>query len=88
MAEENTTVTEEVSGEKTSVTIGDIATMVNVIDAGSQRGAWKGEEMAVIGSLRNKLAARVNEEAPAAQEGEAAEGEEVAADGTPAEAAE
>lgn len=39
------------------ITVGDLTTMVNIIDAGSQRGAWRGEELAVVGGLRNKLAA-------------------------------
>lgn len=38
-----------------SITAGDLSTVVRIIDAGSQRGAWRGEELSVIGTLRNKL---------------------------------
>lgn len=62
------------------ITAGDLATMVRIIDAGSQRGAFKGEEMETVGALRNKLATVVNALAPKTEE---TEGEvEVEADAT------
>lgn len=57
---------------ETSVTLQDMVTMVNVIDVCAERGAFKGNELAVVGQLREKLAAFVKENQPA----EAAEGEE------------
>lgn len=46
------------------ITANDLATMVRIIDAGSQRGTFRGEELAAVGVLRNKLAAAVNALAP------------------------
>ena len=50
------------------MTAGDLALMVQVIDAGSQRGAWRGEELATVGALRNKLAGIVKALNPPAEE--------------------
>lgn len=58
----------EETQEGSGVTAGDIALMVQVIDAGSQRGAWRGEELATVGALRNKLAAIVKALNPPAEE--------------------
>lgn len=72
MAEEKTTeeVTAEVVAptETPSITAGDLRMMVNIIDAGSLRGAWKGEELATIGNLRTKLAAVVQSVTPQTEE--------------------
>ena len=63
-------VTEEAVTEEAQVTptltAGDLSTMVKVIDAGSQRGAWRGDELTIIGGLREKLVAIINTIAPAA----------------------
>lgn len=67
MAEEVTPV--EVSAD-TQVTAGDLATMVRIIDASSQRGAFRGEELETVGALRTKLATIVNALAPATEETE------------------
>lgn len=77
MAEEVTPV--EVSAD-TQVTAGDIATMVRIIDASSQRGAFRGEELETVGALRTKLATIVNALAPPAEETE--NGGEESADDT------
>lgn len=57
-----------------TLTAGDLKMMVNVVDVGSQRGAWRGDELATIGTLRNKLAAVLQSVAPqeetAEQDGE------------------
>lgn len=42
------------------ITLQDITVMITIIDAGSQRGAWKGEELAAVGNLRNKLSTIVD----------------------------
>ena len=54
--------------EKVTITLQDIATVVQMIDAVSQRGGIRGEELAGIGMLRNKLVAYVNQNAPADQQ--------------------
>lgn len=60
-----------------SITAGDLKTIVNVIDAGAQRGAWRGEELPLIGNLRSKIVAVIESVVPAAEETtETAEGEE------------
>ena len=46
------------------VTAGDLALIVKIIDAGSERGAWKGEELGTIGNLRTKMVAIVQSVAP------------------------
>lgn len=46
---------------ETNVNLNDIITMVNIIDTCSERGAFKGNELAVIGTLREKLANFVRE---------------------------
>ena len=56
--EENTPAPE--AGQSVEITAADLATMVRIIDAGSQRGTFRGEELMAVGTLRNKLAAAVN----------------------------
>jgi hypothetical protein len=41
---------------ETQLTLNDIASVINIIDAVSTRGAFRGEELAEIGTLRNKFA--------------------------------
>jgi len=65
MADE--TIKTEETQEGSGVTAGDLALMVQIIDAGSQRGAWRGEELATVGALRNKLAAIVKSLNPPAE---------------------
>jgi hypothetical protein len=48
-----------------NLTLQDLATVVNVIDVCSQRGAFKGEELSVVGQLREKFAAVVKANTPA-----------------------
>ena len=50
-----------------NVTLQDMVTMVNIIDVCSERGAFKGNELSVVGQLREKLAAFVKENQPAAE---------------------
>jgi len=49
------------------LTIGDVATVVQLIDVVTRRGGFQGNELASIGMLRNKLEAYVNQEAPQEQ---------------------
>ena len=49
---------------ETSITLNDMIMMVNIIDACSERGAFKGNELASVGTLRDKLATFVRENKP------------------------
>jgi hypothetical protein len=69
--------------EPVSIALGDIATMVQVIDVVSQRGGFQGQEMAGVGMLRNKLAAFVQQNAPEQQDDSAAAAQEVDVDVPP-----
>jgi hypothetical protein len=40
----------------TQINLNDITLVVNIIDVCSQRGAFKGDELAPIGTLRQKFA--------------------------------
>lgn len=64
MTEETTNETVQTEAAPLQVTAGDIALVVKVIDAGAERGAWKGEEMGTIGALRAKMVAIVKAVAP------------------------
>ena len=50
-----------------NITLQDMVTMVNIIDVSAERGAYKGNELAVVGQLREKLAAFVKQHQPAAE---------------------
>ena len=53
--------------QQVQITLNDLATVVQMIDAASTRGAFRGEELAGIGMLRNKVVAYVNQNAPQGQ---------------------
>jgi len=53
--------------ETITLTIGDVATVVQVIDVVTRRGGFQGNELASVGMLRNKLEAYVNQNAPQQQ---------------------
>jgi hypothetical protein len=48
-----------------NITLQDMVTMVNIIDVSAERGSYKGNELAVVGQLREKLAAFVKQHQPA-----------------------
>lgn len=50
--------------EPVTVTINDIATVVQVIDVVSRRGGFQGNELAGVGMLRNKLEVFLQQNAP------------------------
>lgn len=60
MTEETTEVVEAVEPEATTVppslTIKDLAGIVQIIDVVSERGAFKGSELESVGALRNRIA--------------------------------
>jgi hypothetical protein len=49
---------------ETNVNLSDMITMVNIIDACTERGAFKGNELITVGTLREKLANFVRENQP------------------------
>jgi hypothetical protein len=53
--------------EQIVLTIGDVATVVQLIDVVTRRGGFQGNELASVGMLRNKLEAYVNQESPQEQ---------------------
>jgi hypothetical protein len=46
------------------LTLQDISTVVQIIDAVSRRGGFEGQELAGVGALRNKIVAYVNQRTP------------------------
>jgi hypothetical protein len=50
--------------EQTNISLNDFVMTVNIIDACSQRGAFKGDELAAVGQLRDKFAAFVKANTP------------------------
>ena len=58
MSEENqveNTETEATADQAASLSVQDLAVMVNVIDACSKRGAFKPSEMETVGALYSKI---------------------------------
>jgi len=50
---------------KATLTLQDFATAVSVIDICTERGALKGNELLIVGGLRERLAQFVRENSPA-----------------------
>tara|TARA_B100001093_G_scaffold281096_1_gene268523 strand:- start:165 stop:422 length:258 start_codon:yes stop_codon:yes gene_type:complete len=79
MADQNETAAAEAPG----ITLGDMATMVQIVDLCSKRGAFEGPELEVVGGLRSRVVAFVEANQP--KEGDAPEGEVPVADAEPVE---
>ena len=47
-----------------SMNVGDLQLLTKLVDAGSERGAWKGEELSVIGAVRTKMIANIQYATP------------------------
>jgi hypothetical protein len=58
----------DMSEEKTVITLQDIALMVSIIDATVKRGAIEGSEMSLVGGIRDKLDKFVKENTPKSEE--------------------
>jgi|TARA_B100001971_G_C18026662_1_gene450361 hypothetical protein len=56
MAEETTEVTTEAAAEPVNITVADLQGLVNLIDVASSRGAFRGAELAAVGTLYTKIA--------------------------------
>jgi len=71
MSDENTTDgAAEGTADVAGLTIGDLAGLRQIMAVAAQRGAFRAEEMEVIGRVYNKLNAFLNSLAPAETEGE------------------
>lgn len=68
-------MTEETQTVDTGININDIAAMLRIIDTAAERGAFRGNEMTAVGTVRDKAAKFLASLVPAE---EAAEGEEAA----------
>lgn len=67
-------MTEEV--QVPAITVVDIAAMLRIIDTAAERGAYRGEELTAVGTVRDKAAAfiaHIREQAEAAEAAKAAE---------------
>ena len=53
--------------EAPQLNIGDLVSMVKIIDACSERGAFKGNEMASVGAVRDRIAAFAEANQPVEQ---------------------
>ena len=67
--ETNTNTTENTPG----LSLQDLASVVQVIDLCSQRGAFQGAELEAVGGLRGRIQAFVTANAPAEEEEAAAD---------------
>jgi len=66
MTEENTTETTEQADP--GLSLQDLASVVQVIDLCSQRGAFQGAELEAVGGLRGRIQTFVSAHAPAEEE--------------------
>lgn len=70
MTEEVNAAAEEAAPQ---LTLGDIATMVQIIDLCSKRGGFEGQELEAVGGLRSRVVKFLEANQP--KEGEAPEGD-------------
>ena len=81
---ENTTETpavEESATEEVTITIQDIGICKQAIEVAATRGAFKAEEMAIVGSTYNKVSAWLNQMQPAVDDdAETTDSEETSSD--------
>lgn len=61
--------------QRVSITLGDLSTVLQLIDVVSTRGGFQGNEMAGVGMLRNKIEAYLRQNSP--QPDESLGGQEV-----------
>ena len=69
-------MTEQTQEQAPNLTLNDIATAVRVIDLSSERGALRGDELAVVGMLRERLVAFLKAASPAEEVSEEVPAEE------------
>lgn len=69
---------EQQQEQQVTITLGDLSTVLQLIDVVSTRGGFQGNELAGVGMLRNKIEAFLRQNAPQ-QEAAAEEGVDVEA---------
>ncbi len=82
---ENTTespAVEESAAEEVTITIQDIGICKQAIEVAATRGAFKAEEMAIVGATYNKVSAWLNQMQPAVDndDAESTDSEETSSD--------
>ena len=70
---EETTTTETTAEAAPGLSLQDLASVVQVIDLCSQRGAFQGTELEAVGGLRGRIQAFVTANAPAEEATDEAE---------------
>lgn len=65
--------------QQVTITLGDLSTVLQLIDVVSTRGGFQGNEMAGVGMLRNKIEAYLRQNAPQQDQGVAEQEVDVAA---------
>lgn len=70
MTEETTTTTQTEAAP--GLSLQDLASVIQVIDLCSQRGAFQGSELEAVGGLRGRIQAFVSANAPAEEKAEEA----------------
>ena len=78
----------ESENNEPQVSLADFSATLQVIDACTQRGAFRGEELSSVGQLRDRISAFVQHHAPSKEEGEAEEATEEVAEEVVEETAE
>lgn len=66
-------MSEAAQQEAPQITITDLQNILQVIDVAATRGAFRGNELTSVGSVRDKLAAFLEAVAPKEETGEAGE---------------
>ena len=62
------------------ISLGDLSTVLQIIDVVSQRGGFQGQELAGVGTLRNKLEAYLRQKGPQQPDAQAVGAQEAAID--------
>ena len=65
--------------QQVTITLGDMSTVLQLIDVVSTRGGFQGNELAGVGMLRNKIEAYLRQNAPQQDESAAQQGVDVQA---------
>lgn len=55
MSEVSNTTSEEQPDRRTTLTLQDLNLMIQIIDTGTQRGAWKTDELSSVGGLYDRI---------------------------------
>ncbi len=55
MSEVSTDQQEESADKRTTLTLQDLALMVQIIETGTQRGTWKPDELSSVGTLYDRI---------------------------------